>query len=379
MDDLLDLNWSSTPTGSSSKPLAPSLQPSKPKPTGSAATSSFDFLATSNTGSSSRTGTPNYYQSSTPRTTTPLAPPIQAVPQQRPQATGNGTGGDAFSSLLGMGSSSGSKNLTMAQKQAQIIEEKRLKEEREKAQFAGLGNWEQFGTTSNSSSSSSRISAPLQPVPTKSSDAFNGLLQPTISRPSSSTPSRGTTPAPAKSVGKGTFWDNQDFLAGPSKPPPPSESLPLSDPLVSRAGISQVADPWDFDQLAAVEPVKPNGNGKSSGMRTPDPDFDFGEWKGMDEPGQSSRSSQARAPVSLSHGARLEILTCRDEKYETNPHRNQDHHPPHPISSVRLSKWDSHLLKPVLHLPKQVPESTSKLPWKVYWEKHSDPANQQTN
>jgi len=299
MDDLLDLNWSSSPTTSSSKPLAPSLQPSKPKPTGSAATTSFDFLAKSNTGPSSRTGTPNYYQSSTPRTTTPLAPAVQAAPQPKPQVTSNGTGGDAFSSLLGMGGSSGSsKNMTMAQKQAQILEEKRLKEERERAQFAGLGNWEQFGSTSNSSSSSSRMSAPLQPIPTKSSDAFNGLLQPTISRPSSSTPSRGTTPAPAKSMGKGTFWDNADFLAGPSKPSPPSKSSPLSNPPASRAEASQAADPWDFDQLAAVEPVRPNGNGKSSGMRTPDPDFDFGEWKDMDQPGQSSRSSQARAPVS---------------------------------------------------------------------------------
>ena len=301
MDDLLDLNWSSSPSTSSSNPLAPSLQPSKPKPTGSAATSSFDFLAKSNTGSSSRTGTPNYYQSSTPRTTTPLAAPVQAAPQPRPQAISNGAGGDAFSSLLGMGSSSGSKNLTMAQKQAQIIEEKRMKEERERAQFAGLGNWEQFGTTSNSSSSS-RMSAPLQPIPTKSSDAFNGLLQPTISRPSSSTPSRGTTPAPAKSVGKGTFWDNQDFLAGPSKPSPPPKPSPLSNPLASQA-----ADPWDFDQLAAVEPVRPNGNGKSSGMRTPDPDFDFGEWKDMDEPGQGSRSSQSRAPVSA---LQLFLSTC---------------------------------------------------------------------
>lgn len=300
MDDLLDLNWSSSPTTASSNPLAPSLQPSKPKPTGSAATSSFDFLAKSNTGSSSRTGTPNYYQSSTPRTTTPSAAPVQAVPLPKAQPASNGTGGDAFSSLLGMGSSSGSKNLTMAQKQAQIIEEKRMKEERERAQFAGLGNWEQFGTTSNSSSSSSRMSAPLQPVPTKSSDAFNGLLQPTISRPSSSTPSRGTTPAPAKSVGKGTFWGNQDFLAGPSKPSPPSKSSPLSNPLASQA-----ADPWDFDQLAAVEPVRPNGNGKSSGMRTPDPDFDFGEWKDMDGPGQSSRSSQAHTPVCTFHANKL--------------------------------------------------------------------------
>jgi hypothetical protein len=297
MDDLLDLNWSSSSSNPSSKPLTPSLQPTKPKPTSTTAPGSFDFLANSATGTSTRSGTPNYYQSSIPRTTTPQAPipAISAQPKSQPVSVSNGNGGgDAFSSLLGMGSSSGSsKNLTMAQKQAQIIEERRMKEERERAQFAGLGNWEQFNTTSTSSSSpssSSRMAAPLQPIPTKSSNAFEGLLQPTISRPSSSV-SRGSTPTPvqAKSSGKGTFWDNQDFLAGPSKSSPPGPSKPTPSTMTT-----QVADPWDFDQLVAVDPVRPsgngNGNGQSSGMRTPDPDFDFGEWKGMDGAGPSSSS-----------------------------------------------------------------------------------------
>jgi len=368
MDDLLDLNWSSPSSGPSSKPLTPSLQPTIPIATGAAAPSSFDFLAKSATGSSSRSGTPNYYQSSTTtRTTTPQAS-IPALAQPKAQATsngngnGNGSGGDAFSSLLGMGASSGSsKNLTMAQKQAQIIEERRLKEEREKAQFAGLGNWEQSNhtTSTSSSSSSSRMAAPLQPVPTKSSNAFDGLLQPTISRPSSST-SRGSTPAPAKSSGKGTFWDNDDFLAGPSKPSPSGPSKPISS-----ANTAQVADPWDFDQLAAVEPVRPsvNGNGKSSGMRTPDPDFDFGEWKEMDGVrGQSSRPNDRQGAVGPPrHRAKDRGLMCRNESHQ-DENRKRDHHPLHPILSVRLSKWDSHPLKPAQPSRKQVLELMFKLP-----------------
>jgi hypothetical protein len=298
MDDLLDLNWSSPSSNPASKPLTPSLQPSKPKVTGVAASSSFDFLAKSNTGSSTRTGTPNYYQSTTPRTVTPQIP-TPSITQPKTQAPSNGSSGDAFSSLLGMGSSAGSsKNLTMAQKQAQILEEKRLKEEQEKAQFAGLGNWEQF---SSNSSSSSR-NTPLQPIPVKSANAFDGLLQPTISRPSSSA-SRVSTPAavpaPTKPGGKGTFWDNDDFLAGPSKPKPIKSPAP-----VASSTSTPVADPWDFDQLAAVEPVRPtvngNENGKSSGMRTPEPDFDFGEWKDMDGVGQSSKSNQGRVAVRRS-------------------------------------------------------------------------------
>lgn len=303
MDDLLDLNWSSS-TNPSSKPISPNPQPKKSTPVGGA--SSFDFLAKSNTGtsttSSSRNGngTPNYYNSSTtPRTSTPLAPALPK-PTAKPVTASNG---DAFSSLLGSTSSgSSTKNMTMAQKQAQLAEERRLKEEREKEQFSGLGNWEQFSSnlTSSTTSSSSRhtgASAPLQPIPLKSSSAFEGLLKPTISRPSSSTSANrspithSTSPGVTKS-GKGSFWDN-DLLVGSSpassssRPPPASSATP------------QVADPWDFDQLAAVEPVRSdkgsNGN-KGSGMRTPDPDFDFGEWRDMDD-GAIGSSSSIKRPV----------------------------------------------------------------------------------
>jgi hypothetical protein len=308
MDDLLDLNWSSPPNPTS-KPISPKPLPAKSTPSGGS--SSFDFLLKSSTGTTSNgNGTPNYYNSNTstttttPRTTTPLAPTLPK-PASKPVQASNG---DAFSDLLG-GSSSGyngssTKNMTMAQKQAQLVEERRLREEREKEQFSGLGNWEQFtsnsGSTSTSVSSSSRhtTGAPLQPIPLESSTAFQGLLQPTISRPSSSSsrsPVSGPTSTEAKS-GKGSFWDNDLLVGSSSKPPPASSTTP------------QIADPWDFDQLAAVEPVRPNGNGKGSGMRTPDPDFDFGEWKDMDDGrrAQSSSSNQrsaVRIPIyPNSHG-----------------------------------------------------------------------------
>jgi hypothetical protein len=360
MDDLLDLNWSSNPN-STSKPVSPNPPPAKSTPSGGP--SSFDFLVKSSTGTTSTTsrngnGTPNYYNSSSSTTTAsrttastlpkPVAKPVQA----------STSSGDAFSDLLG-GSSSGyngssTKNMTMAQKQAQLAEERRLKEEREKEQFSGLGNWEQFtsGSTSTStsiSSSSRHTGAPLQPIPLKSSTAFEGLLQPTISRPSSSTsasrsPVSGSisTSAGTKS-GKGSFWDN-DLLVGSSsssslKPPPAAITTP------------QIADPWDFDQLAAVEPVRPNGNDKGSGMRTPDPDFDFGEWKDMDggRKAQSSGSnhrSAVRIPLYPDyHGRHTDY-----SRYNQNLVNPPDHPAGplrRPISSVRLSKWDFHPLKHV--------------------------------
>lgn len=311
MDDLLDLNWSSPSSSSTSKPLTPSLQPSKP------AATSFDFLAKSNTSTASGTSSPNYYTTSTttPRSSTPLnrfqalaqAPPQPIVKAAAPPTT-SASSGDAFSSLLGMsgaGAGGSSKNLTMAQKQAQLADERRKKEEHEKQQFAGLGNWEQFSSGSASGSSSrtttsmapipsTRISIPpLQPIPTRSGAAFDGLLQPNpISRPSSSS-SRSITPAPARTTAKSPLaWDDDDdFLAGAS-----SQTKASTTSSTSSAPVPP-ADPWDFDQLAAEEPVKAqtqsqarSRNGGTSGMRTPDPDFDFGEWKEMDDDRSTSRS-----------------------------------------------------------------------------------------
>jgi hypothetical protein len=187
--------------------------------------------------------------------------------------------------------------MTMAQKQAQLAEERRLKEEKEKEQFSGLGNWEQFSSTSISSSSR-HTGAPLQPVPLKSSSAFEGLLQPTVSlsRPSSSvsasrSPVSGSTATltGAKS-GKGSFWDN-DLLVGSSS------SSSSSRPPAAAITTPQIADPWDFDQLAAVEPVKSRGNGNGSGMRTPDPDFDFGDWKDMGNGRRAQGSSSNQRSV----------------------------------------------------------------------------------
>ena len=325
MDDLLDLDWADASNSSGSKPLAPGAAVTRPtasKP----ASSQFDFLAKSSTSGNGPSGTssPNYYSTTnTPRSTTPSISALntkptatQAAPTTKASApsASNGSGNDAFSSLLGMGSSSGSsKNMTLAQRQAQMAEEKKKREEAERQQFAGLGSWEQFGSTSTSTSGSSSASrsgsnpnpnqksnpnsnqiptVTLQPTPQKPASSFDALLQP-ISRPSSST-SRAS-PLPQTSVsGLSTGWGDDDFLTASSSKPAATAGSQASP---------QAADPWDFDQLPVTKPSVPAArtNGSSSrasgsGMRTPDPNFDFGEWRDEDEEEQGilsqSRSSE---------------------------------------------------------------------------------------
>ena len=326
MDDLLDLDWADALNSSGSKPLAPGAAVTRPtasKP----ASSQFDFLAKSSTGGNGPSGTssPNYYSTTnTPRSTTPSISALntkptatQAASTTKPSApsASNGSGNDAFSSLFGMGSGSGSsKNMTLAQRQAQIAEEKKRREEAERQQFAGLGSWEHFGSTSTSTSGSSSASrsgsipnprsnpnpnqspiVTLQPTPQKPASSFDALLHP-ISRPSSST-SRAS-PLPQTSVsGLSSGWGgDDDFLTSSS-----STSKPAA---TARSQVSpQAADPWDFDQLPVTKPsvaaARTNGSSSrasGSGMRTPDPNFDFGEWRDEDEEEQGilshSRSSE---------------------------------------------------------------------------------------
>jgi hypothetical protein len=364
MDDLLDLSWSSPGSSSApAKPLTPALQPSKPAPSLSA----FDFLAKSSTGTSTNGAAPNYYNTTAPRPSSSSSTPLAKAPapvQPKPKAAAPAPPGDAFSSLLGMGGgASSTRNLTMAQKQAEMEDERRRKEEHEKAQFAGLGSWEQFGSGATSAgpsqaSSSARTNGgsgistpppPLQPIPTRSGAAFDGLLKPIpVSRPSSSSSGIRTPVLPAASSSRTTAksplaWDDDDdFL---------SSGTTNGGPSASAAKTTGPADPWDFDQLAAVEPVKSqNGTRGGSGMRTPDPDFDFGEWKDMEG------SSSARPPDSKSNGQRrLPVSPSTESRKRCHTHlsRNAIPYPterrssplvgPHrlrPILSVRLSKWD---------------------------------------
>lgn len=318
MDDLLDLDWADASNVGGSKPLAPGAPVTRPT-TSKPATSQFDFLAKSSTGGNGPSGTssPNYYSTTnTPRSTTPSisalngkASVAQTAPTKPPApSASNGNGNDAFSSLLGMGSGPGSsKNMTLAQRQAQMAEEKKRKDEVERQQFAGLGSWEQFGSTSTSISGSSSVSrsgsipksnsnqiptVTLQPTPQKPASSFDALLHP-ISRPSSST-SR-TSPLPQTSVsGRSSGWGDDDFLTASSSKPAPTVRSQVSP---------QPDDPWDFDQLPVTKPsvaaTRTNGSSSragGSGMRTPDPNFDFGEWRDEDEEEQGilsrSRSSE---------------------------------------------------------------------------------------
>lgn len=308
MDDLLDLNWSSPSSSSAangSKPITPNAPAVKP-----GAGSQFDFLAKSSTGGASGTSSPNYYNaSSTPRSFTPNSQPPKASgtaptalkaagPPAGAASPLVGNGNDAFSSLLGMGASGagGSKNMTLAQRQAQMADEKQRKEEHERQQFAGLGNWEQLGTgaASSSTSSKNRPASPLQPIPTKAASSFDALLQP-VSRPSSSA-SRAQPHVPQQ-IGSSSAkakWEDDDFMLGSAPQSTTQAQRPQSSP--------QPDDPWDFDQLAAVKPKPaPHTNGSSSrggnsGMRTPDPNFDFGEWRDEDEEEQGILSSSRASP-----------------------------------------------------------------------------------
>ncbi|WVQ82582.1 hypothetical protein IAT38_004712 [Cryptococcus sp. DSM 104549] len=306
MDDLLDLNWSS-----SSQPPRPPSNSTSPKPPPTATTpSSFDFLSLS--AQPSGPGKPNYYSSKPLRSSTPSLTPNPAPAPglgttlqpggAQPGGAGAGAGrvpprsntstplpapapvpaptssGDAFSSLFSIagssGSSSGSKNMTMAEKQAALAEEKRRKAEEERKRFEAEGEfWENLGNGSGSVGDGAGQGKPA----VKTGGEFDGLLRPTASTTasSSSKPSRppsaagilAPSPAPSKpSSSKGTFWDqfpstgdtagdDDDLLSGsggvrlPASQPRSqahSPAPPMAAPAPAAEGPS---DPFDFDAL----------------------------------------------------------------------------------------------------------------------------------
>lgn len=290
MDDLLDLNWSSGTSATSSKPISPNLPnpiQAKSSPT------PFDFLAKPTNGSAP---TPNYYSSTPLRSATPNTAPISVNAKVQGTAklgvgsgtatpvTGGTSSNDAFSSLLSLGPTNGegSKHVSLAQKQEQMAEEKRLKEERERQQFEAHGDfWDKLGGGAGMSGGSSRpiVNPTLQPIPTRPKQ-FDGLLQPIgASRPASA--HSYTSLKPESSPGSASastvphvksFLDEDDFMAGmASTSRPPARSSP------TKAKSPRPIDPFDFDQLAAVEPVKNGVSRGDSGMRTPLSDFDFGD------------------------------------------------------------------------------------------------------
>ncbi|KAL1407171.1 auxilin-like clathrin-binding protein required for normal clathrin function [Vanrija albida] len=304
MDDLLDLNWSSSSPATSSTAGNGSKSSGTAPGSGrnSAASSSFDLL------SKPAGAGPSYFHSSgtTPRSTTPLAPvPSQAGsrlnglgaplnPSSRtatPSAPASRTspappapkssGADAFSALLGgsgpSGTGPGAKSMTMAERQAQLAAEKAAKEEHERLQFAGdAGFWDKFGDEPSSSKS------PTVVAPTPAPALKAAVLQPTsapTSRPSSSAP-------PVKSTA-GSLWDNDDFFSSDtvasSKASAPSPPAPSAAP----------ADPWDFDALSATVPAQ--SSTKQSHNKE---DYSYGDGEDEDDDllGELGRPVRRRSP-----------------------------------------------------------------------------------
>ncbi|KAK8844685.1 hypothetical protein IAR55_006534 [Kwoniella newhampshirensis] len=313
MDDLLDLNWSSSSTSQS---RSGSNVPQKPA--SASTTSAFDFLSqpTSQGQGGLRSTTPNYYSSTPLRASTPIAAiqtpgvgsAINAPAANRlaagtglrapgsgnatplsgngtpniPQvsnmggatsATGggkgtkpNGDGGvglDAFSSLLSIsttGTTPGvSKNMTMAEKQAAMVEEKRKRDEEDRKRFEAEGAfWDHLGG-GGGSSGSSKPTTKTTTRGQKENDGLEAVLKPTPT-PSAKPPASATrdqfvdilAPSPARGGGplKSTSAAGGIFWNDYD------DDLLTSAPAASAKVASSKspappADPFDFDALAS--------------------------------------------------------------------------------------------------------------------------------
>ncbi|KAE8541188.1 hypothetical protein D1P53_002545 [Cryptococcus gattii VGV] len=208
MDDLLDLNWSAAPS------------PTPPP--------AFDFLSQP---PPSHTPPANYHP--------PRAPPPAPSSRPPPAATAHN---DAFSSLLSIPAPSATatgKNMTMAEKQAAIAEEKRQKDEAQRKQFEAHGAF------------------------------WDNLLQP------------APAAAPSKS---GTFWDQYgDSDLKPKSKPASQPRSQARSPAPAQTATPPVvvvpADPFDFDAFE-IETSKSGATTTTtsrSEMRTPVSHFDFGD------------------------------------------------------------------------------------------------------
>ncbi|WVF66648.1 hypothetical protein IAT40_001389 [Kwoniella sp. CBS 6097] len=318
MDDLLDLNWSapSKPASAKSTPTGGATPASGP--------ASFDFLAVVQPKRVSRTGTPNYYSSTPLRAATPSqsaqtnAPinnarlssatavgsgrstPVQPPPAPAPAPVGGGL--DAFSSLLSMPSSSGINggNMTMAQKQKAMEDEKRRKDEEDRKRFEAEGDfWDNLGSSSASVTTNGAVKV-VPPAMQKMSgpiasghDDLDDFLRPA---PAPATRAKSPlqhasndilAPFPVAPVGSkssaGTFWDDFGDSTAPNlaRPAPSSQGLRTAGSSSSQSrSPAPPADPFDFD---ALEAAVPKTNGGTSTMRTPVSDFDFGDREDHDE------------------------------------------------------------------------------------------------
>ncbi|OXG40709.1 UBA/TS-N domain-containing protein [Cryptococcus neoformans Bt15] len=198
MDDLLDLSWSA----------APPAPPQKPQP-------AFELLARP-------------------------APAVSYSPAPPAKPAAATAHSDAFSSLIAVPAARAEqgRHMTMAEKQAAIAQEKRRKDEAQRAQFAVDGAfWDSLGSRS-----------------TTTTYGDSDLLS-ASSQPASQPPSHAHSPAPPP-------------------PPPPAAAAP--------------ADPFDFDTFentlnGSATASLATKSGETSGIRTPLSTFDFGDGDPADD------------------------------------------------------------------------------------------------
>ncbi|WVQ72353.1 hypothetical protein IAR50_001904 [Cryptococcus sp. DSM 104548] len=279
MDDLLDLSWAPKPPAATANPQHPSK--------GTTPTS-FDFLSIQPQ-QPQRSSTPNYAPALLPSrsstsTPAPATAPAPVSAQGKP---------DAFSSLLSLGVQAGNndtKNMTIAQRQAALAEEKRKKDEEQRKKFEAESQfWDNLGSSGSASASVTGNAGQSN----DGLDDLHNLLQPSLKPRPSAGPSSAEASRPPSATNsnkasshQGTFWDsfgNEDLLSPfntgrpVSQPrtqthtpaPPPAPSIPTS------------TDPFDFNAfevtMNSAQPASPVKQGKSSGARTPVSDFDFGD------------------------------------------------------------------------------------------------------
>ena len=286
----MDLDWSSLPPPSQA--AAPAKSARSPYPT------SFDFLSTPTLTPNGTGPKPNgHVPPSILSSKSLIIPNGTRTNGLRPAASGTSTpvtstptipSADAFSNLLSLSSASASgsslpKTLSLAERQAQLAEERKKEADRERRQYEAHGAfWHTLGSTSKPQSTK---------IPSLHKPLFEDLLSPDIhghqpvsAREAVRTPS---TALPTRPRTAGTFWE-KDFPPTQQRPPDPRDSK------------SSPPDPWDLDGLSASVDKAEKG---TSGMRTPVSDFDFGEagGDGSDEDilGEFSQTIRRTGKVSL--------------------------------------------------------------------------------
>lgn len=214
MDDFKDLAWTTASSSSASSKGKPSSQ-----------YDSFSALAATQ----SQRGTPNYVGSAGSS-----APSRSLTPSNQTRSPAPAKAPDAFSSLLSFGSNgSNAQNLSIAERQAKVEQERRDQErKRQQAIQSQSTFWDSFEGVGSSSTAGKSVPVTGGSKSTATSLPTATLLQPTL-RPSSSISNRSST-------------TSQPQIARITTP---NAAIPVSQK-------QSTADVWDFDLLNASSKPK---------------------------------------------------------------------------------------------------------------------------